>query len=306
MSSFFNPSGQIFLANLSVIQIKNEKVQEQLSSGFQVNQASDAPDEISTLLQLQAGLARNTQITTNLNAVQTDAQAADQALGSAQNLINQALSLGAQGAGSAVSANTRQQLGQQVQSVLQQIVSISQTQVGGTYLFSGDTGQSPSYQLDPASGNGVDQLSTAGSTIMAEDPNGYQFATGLTAQQIFDPRNTDGSYASTNVFAGLTALASALNSNDTTGISSAISNVQQASSFVGTQQSFYGTVENRVTQALSVASDQNTSLTTQISNIRDTNTALAATELTSGATELNAALAAQSKAPTTSLFNFLG
>src|ERR1700761_689307 len=100
MSSFFNPTGQIFLANLSVIQAKNQSVQEQLSSGYQINQASDAPDEISDLLQLQASTARNTQITTNLTSVQTNAQSADQALTSAQNLINQALSLGSQGASS--------------------------------------------------------------------------------------------------------------------------------------------------------------------------------------------------------------
>jgi flagellar hook-associated protein 3 FlgL len=306
MSSFFNPTGQIFLANLSVIQTKNQTVQEQLSSGFQINQASDAPDEISDLLQLQAGVARNTQITTNLNSVQTNAQSADTALTNAQNLINQALSLGSQGAGSNATAITRQQLGAQVQSILQQIVSISQTSVAGTYIFSGDASQSPAYQLDPSSANGVDQLSTAGNTIQAEDSNGAAFATGLTAQQIFDARNSDGTYASTNVFASLTSLANALNNNDTSGISSAINSVQQSSTFVATQQAFYGTVENRVTQALSLASDMSVSLSTQISTIRDTNTAEAATELTAGATELNAALAAQSKAPTTSLFNFLG
>ncbi len=306
MSSFFNPSGQIFIANLSVIQMKNEQVQEQLSSGFQINRASDAPDEISTLLQLQAGLARNTQITTNLTTVQTNAQASDQALTNAQNLINQALSLGSEGAGSAVNANTRQQLGQQVLSAFQQIVSISQTAVAGTYLFSGDASQSPSYQLDPSSSNGVDQLSTVGNTIQAEDSNGAQFSTGLTAQQIFDPRNADGSYSPNNLFAALTSLSSALSSNNTAGIASAISSVQLASSFVGTQQGFYGTVENRVTQALAVSSDVNTSLTTQMSNIRDTNTAQAAVELTAGSTELNAALTAQSKVPTTTLFNFLG
>jgi flagellar hook-associated protein 3 FlgL len=221
-------------------------------------------------------------------------------------LTNQAASLGAEGADSTTTAQTRQQLAQQVQNIFDQVVSTSQTEVGGRYIFSGDDDQSPQYQVDPSSGNGVDQLTTALNTSQAQDTNGDTFPVGLTAAQIFDPRNPDNSYAPGNMFAALTSLYQSLNTDNSAGITSAIASLQTASAYVNTQQGFYGALENRVTNSLNTAATQNTSLTSQISAIEDTNFAEAATQLTEGQTALQAALQAQGKVPTTSLFDFLG
>jgi flagellin-like hook-associated protein FlgL len=306
MIPFINAPGQVFLANLTQIENSNEKIQEEISSGLQINQASDAPDQITQLLQLQSQLAGNNQVQTNLNNVQAGALAADSSLTSVLQLTNQAASLGAEGADSTTTAQTRQQLAQQVQTIFDQVVSTSQTEVAGRYIFSGDDDQSPQYQVDPSSGNGVDQLTTALNTSQAQDTNGNTFPVGLTAAQIFDPRNSDNSYAPGNMFAALTSLYQSLNTNDTAGITSAIASLQTASAFVNTQQGFYGALENRITNSLNTAATQNTALTSQISAIQDTNFAEAATELTEGQTALQAALQAQSKVPTTSLFDFLG
>jgi flagellar hook-associated protein 3 FlgL len=255
---------------------------------------------------LQSQLAGNNQVQTNLNNLQAGALAADSSLTSVLQLTNQAASLGAEGADSSTTAQTRQQLAQQVQTIFDQVVSTSQTEVAGRYIFSGDDDQSPQYQVDPSSGNGVDQLTTALNTSQAQDTNGNTFPVGLTAAQIFDPRNSDNSYAPGNMFAALTSLYQSLNTNDTAGITSAIASLQTASAFVNTQQGFYGALENRITNSLNTAATQNTALTSQISAIQDTNFAEAATELTEGQTALQAALQAQSKVPTTSLFDFLG
>jgi flagellar hook-associated protein 3 FlgL len=306
MIPFINAPGQVFLANLTQIENSNERIQEEISSGLQINQASDAPDQITQLLQLQSQLAGNNQVQTNLNNVQAGALAADSSLTSVLQLTNQAASLGAEGADSTTTAQTRQQLAQQVQNIFDQVVSTSQTEVGGRYIFSGDDDQSPQYQVDPSSGNGVDQLTTALNTSQAQDTNGDTFPVGLTAAQIFDPRNPDNSYAPGNMFAALTSLYQSLNTDNSAGITSAIASLQTASAYVNTQQGFYGALENRVTNSLNTAATQNTSLTSQISAIEDTNFAEAATQLTEGQTALQAALQAQGKVPTTSLFDFLG
>ena len=306
MIPFINAPGQVFLANLTQIETGNETIQEELSSGLQVRQASDAPDEVTHLLQLQSQLAGNNQIQTNLTNLQSSAVTADESLTSILQLANQAASLGTQGASTDTTPQIRQQLAAQVQTVFNQIVSTTQTSVAGRYIFSGDADQGPQYQVDSASGNGVDQLSDALNTSQAQDVNGNSFATGLTAAQIFDPRNADNSYASNNMFAALTSLYQSLNTNNTTGITTAISSLQSASAYVNVQQGFYAALENRITNSLSTATSQNTSLTQQISTIQDTNFAEAATQLTQGTTALQSALQARSKVPTTSLFDFLG
>ena len=72
----------------------------QMSSGYRISQPSDAPDQISPLLQLQASLSHNQAVSSNLTTVQADVTSADQAVSTAIQLLDQALSLGAQGASS--------------------------------------------------------------------------------------------------------------------------------------------------------------------------------------------------------------
>ncbi len=306
MISFVAPAGGIFLANLARIEKGNEQTQEQIASGHQINQISDSPDQISQLLQLDGSQARNTQVQTNLTNAQTNVDASDQALTNVLQLVDQANSLGTQGASSTVTAQTRLQLAGQVQDIFNQVLSISRTSVGGRYIFSGDTDQSPAYQANPSNQNGVDRLSLALNTSPVEDTNGTLIPVGLTAGQIFDHRNSDDTLASDNLFAALTSLQNALKNNDTTAIGSAIGSLQQASSYVNTQQGFYGGVQNQLTQALSTASSQKLALDSQIASIRDTDLSEAAIQLTQGTTAYQSALQAQSKVPHTSLFDFLG
>ncbi len=305
MVSFIDPGSSIFLANLTQIEMANQKTQQQISSGVTISEPGDAPDQVSQLLALQSNLARVTQVQTNLTNVQTIANSSDQAITNALQLADQAVSLGSQAASSTASAQTRQQLSQQVQSILTNVVSISQTSLGGRYIFGGDTDRSPSYKMDPSSPTGVTRLSTAQNTSQVEDANGGMISTGLTAGQIFDARNSDDSPASGNMFASLNSLAQALAANDTQEIGTALSVVQQASNYVNSQQGFYGALQNRLTNGIATATSENLSLTTQISSIRETNISEAAIELTQGSTQYQAALEAQAKVPHTSLFDFL-
>lgn len=305
MLSFVDSAGSVFLANLTQIENTNAQTQAQISSGLKVSQPSDAPDQVSQLLDLQANLSANTQIQTNLTNVQSSATAADSALTTTLQLADQASSLGAQGASSTTSATTRGQLAQQVQSIFSEVLSLSQTSQGGRYIFGGDADTSPSYQADSTQPNGVDRLSTALNTSQVEDTNGNLISVGLTAGQIFDHRNSDDSLASDNLFAALTSLSTALTNNDTAGINAGIGAVQQASQYVNTQQGFYAALENRLTSGLNAAQTGNVALTGQISGIRDTNISAAAIQLTQGTTEYQAALEARSKVPTSTLFNYL-
>ena len=147
MTNLDGPS-QLFLANVDRIESRLQNVSQQLSSGLRITQASDDPDEIAPLLQLRADRQRNTQIQSNLGLAQTDANAADSALGSAIQLMDQARVLGAQGANSTTDAGTRQSLAGQVESLLDQMVQTSQTTVQGRFIFSGDADGAPAYQVD--------------------------------------------------------------------------------------------------------------------------------------------------------------
>ena len=89
-----------FLADLSDIESRIAKANKEISSGVRVNQASDDPAAIASIINYQSGLAGLKQVQTNLDAVQTEAKTADGALQSATSLMDQLVSLGARGASS--------------------------------------------------------------------------------------------------------------------------------------------------------------------------------------------------------------
>src|ERR1700693_3342780 len=100
MITNIDPSAQIFLTGVDQIQQRLTTANQQLTSGLKVSVASDAPDQIDKLLQLRADQSQNTQMEGNLGMEQTNAQAADTAIGSGIQLMDKAAELAPHGANS--------------------------------------------------------------------------------------------------------------------------------------------------------------------------------------------------------------
>jgi len=60
---------QQFLTNLQLLQQQMAATQQQISSGNKISQASDAPNSVGDVLQLESDLGRVNQVTSNLNLV---------------------------------------------------------------------------------------------------------------------------------------------------------------------------------------------------------------------------------------------
>jgi flagellar hook-associated protein 3 FlgL len=288
------------------VQRQVEEASRQVSSGKRVNVASDAPNEVDTILQLHTDEVRNTQIQENLGVAQADADAADGALTSATQLMDRATVLAAQGANFTLDATGRQNIAGEVQSLLEQMTSISNTTVQGRYIFGGDQDSTPPYQVDLTAANGVTRLTSSPATRQVESAAGGSFAVSQSAQDIFDSRNPDDTLASSNVFASLNNLRLGLLANDTTQITAASASLQLASDHLNTAQAFYGTVENRITDATNYSSNYDVQLQTELSGKEDADVTSAALAITQGNTQLEAAFQMQAKMPHTSLFDFMG
>ena len=305
MSPGINPEGQQFVNAIDQIQNRLTTAQLQISSGKQVNEPSDAPDEISPILQLHAQISQNTAMQNNLGISQSTVNAAESALSNSVTLLQQASTLATEGTGVSQTADTRTTLAQSVGALLQQMVSNSQTTVNGYYVFSGDQNQTQLYQLDSTSPTGVDRLAVATNTDLVQGPGGVQIAASLTANTIFDNRNADDSVSSNNVFAALAGLQTALQNNDVNGIDTAITNLQSASSWMNDQLAYYGNVQDQLASAVNSTQSDNVQLQTQLSGLQDADQTSAITELTQAQTQLQAALAAQARMPQTTLFDVL-
>jgi len=300
MITSLDSAAQSFLLGMEQIQQRGETAQRELTTGLKINSVSDAPDQISSLWQARSELDQTQQIDTNLARVKSEVDTSENALQSAVSLMDRAQTLGAQGATGTSSAQTRQDLANELGAVLQQMVSTANTNVEGRYVFAGDSDQQAPYSIDLNQRTPIGAYQGSLATRQIQHPDGSQFAVSKTAQDIFD-----SPVASQNVFTSLSNLWTALQNNDQAAITSALGDVQTSSAYLNEQLAFYGTVQNHVASATDFAKNYETQLQAQLSDIQDADMSQAITELQQSQTQQQAALASRAKLPKTSLFDYL-
>jgi flagellar hook-associated protein 3 FlgL len=301
MISSLSASAQSFIVGLDQIQAREQQAQQELTTGLKINVVSDAPDQISDLLQTRADLAQTQQIDSNLGRVTTEVNTGETALQSAVSLVENAESLGTQGASDLASSDAQQNVAQQLGSVLQQLVAAANTTVEGRYIFSGDSDQQVPYTIDLTQSNPISAYQGSAATRQIQGSNGSQFAVSLTAQTIFDsPDSTQ------NVFTSINNLRQALlNNGSAASVSSALADVQTAGAYLNQQLAFYGNVQDQLTSSTNDVKNNETNLQSQISGIQDADEAAAITQLTEGQTAQQAALVSRAQLPKTTLFDYL-
>ncbi len=319
-----------FLSDLNRIETRITNEDKQITSGVRVNQASDDPSAVVSILQYQGEIDRVTQVQTNLQAASADASSADSALQTASNLLETINSLASQGATFSASGTTRVNLGQQVQNLAGQLVSIANTSVSGKYIFGGDDTTTQPYTsswstapvpqtapVPPATaappytspGGVVVKASAFSVTSTISNASGSTLVPKMTAQQIFDARNADGTVAAGNVFQAVYEIGQALQNNSSTfstDIATGIADLKNAMSTVNSATQFYGNTETWIQSASNDTSTQIINLQQLLTSVRDTDAASAITQLTTDQAAQQAAISAHASLPTKNLFSYLG
>lgn len=296
-----------FLSDLNSVEKRITQANQQLSTGYRINQPSDDPSAIGAILAFQSQVDSVSQVQNNLSQATTIANVADSALSTASNILNQLTSIAAQGASSTSTPQARSSLGTQVQGIEEQLVSIANTTFSGQYIFGGDAATTQPYTFNWSVAGGVVQNNTSGTTaVIANSDGGAIPVPGQTAQQIFDARNPDGSPATSNIFQNVYALGQALQNNDQAGIQAAAAALQSSVVQLGQATTIAGNTLNWLQQSSDAATTKLTNLRTQLSSVRDADAVQAATNLTTAQTAEQAAIAAHGSLQIKSLFSYLG
>jgi flagellar hook-associated protein 3 FlgL len=305
MPASINPESSLFLASLSRIERRIESAQRQISSGIRLERPSDDPGAVMDVLQLQADLAANTQLRTNLDRDKAEVDAAESALQNAIKLVERAKTLGIQGASSITSNEQRAQLNEEVKGIQARLIGITQTTVNGRYIFSGDLDQTPAYEADPAGAEGVARLQYAPATRQVLEPGGTSFVAARTAHEIFDARDAAGDPTKENVFAAVQSLVAALEANDPPAIQTALNALGEAGRHLNAESSHYGVAQNRMAASIDITQQHELQFTTELAQKRDADLAVAATELSQAQLHQQAALSSRAMNRRPSLFEFL-
>lgn len=166
---------------------------QELSSGKQLAEPSDDPSQIAQDLQLHVTIDTTTQQSTNVQSAVNELTQTDGALSSLTSVMQSAQTLATQGASDTLSASQRSSLADQVDQLLQQAISIGNTQYAGKYVFAGT-----STSADPpvvAAGNPVSGVTFTGNEQAQGQLiyNNQQFALSTTFQSAFNFNSADGS-----------------------------------------------------------------------------------------------------------------
>jgi flagellar hook-associated protein 3 FlgL len=302
----FDAVTELFLANLEQSQHRSSQAMQELSSGYKMSRASDAPADVVTVLHVQNDVDRATQVQNNLSRLQNEVDISEGTIQTAISIMDRITVLGTQALGLAQTAETRSGILSQLRGMQTQLVGLTQLKVQGRYVFSGDQDDAAQYTLNSAdTTTGVTRNFETADTRQVTDVLGSTFTAGLTAERLFDHRNADDSLAADNVFAAIEQLAQGLTNNDSGEIEQSMSALDEASTWLNTNLTFYGSVQNRITDSLAMAGKYQIQWKTQLSQLRDTDTAAAITTLETSRTQQNAALAAQANFAGRSLFDFL-
>ncbi len=200
-----------------------------------------------------AAQAQNDTFQQNINDLQSRMQTADSALSSVVTTLNQAVSLGVEAANGTVSVADQQAIAQQLSGIQQQLVSIANTSVSGTYLFAGTLVETVPFTLSAAPGGGVTYNGNSGVTPV-EISNGQTVNTNVPGDQLF--LNSAGS-----VFGAINQLIQAVNTN--TGIQNAVTSLGQAATQFNTERLTYDTSLSQLQSTGNFLSSQQVQLATQ-------------------------------------------
>lgn len=272
-----------------------DQAMQEVSSGQKLNSPSDNPAAVASLVNMRFESDSDTQYLQNISTLTGSLNVADTALSSVVEALTSAQSLGVEGANGTLNDQNRQAIAQQVQGIQQQVLDLANTSYNNQYLFSGTETTVQPYTADASAASGV-SYNGNNSTNSVQISEGQAMPINLPGSQIF-------SDSTNNVFQSLQDLYSALTTNG--DISGATAEVEQALNYVSTQQTFYGNSVDRLNNAKTFLTQEQTQLTETEGDTLDADMASAITDLTQAVTTQQALLEAGGSISQLNLFDYL-
>jgi len=285
------------LAALNQSELATEQVTLELSSGKSVNEPSDNPTAAALLVQNNDQATFNAGYLQTLSAINGQLTEADSTLSSIQTALQQAISLGVEGANGTLSSSDQAAIISQLQGIQSQVLGLANSSYEGNYLFGGTVASTPPYTMDASDPSGVTYNGNTDINQVSVG-NGYQIQVNQPGSQLFSAKGN-------SVFLALNQLIQALQSN--TGVETAVTSLTSAANYLSAQSVFYGNAMDQVQSQTTYLNTAKLQLAQQQNTLGGVDLATAANQLAQDQTDSQAAVEAISKfSQLGTLFNYLG
>jgi flagellar hook-associated protein 3 FlgL len=276
------------------------KSQEQLSSAKRINRASDDPLGSGMVVRLRANMERLNSYQRATDAAQEYLEGGARPLERITEVLQQAREVAVQGSSDTLSG-TRGPLAEQVNQLLEELLSEANTRFQERYVFAGtNTDTAPYTATRDASGQitgvtpnplGVDGV------VNAEVAPGCLVPTNLPGSQAFD--------GTVNLFDTLVNLRDALAAEDTGGVAATLTPLDDAMTQVNSASGVVGVATRRLDAVRTRNQEDLTRLESLRSKVQDADIAEVYVELQKLQNAFDASLAAGARAMQSSLVDYL-
>ena len=284
--------------DLSRLVENQAKTNAAISSGKIYRRPSDAPVNLTHALGYRSDLSDTKQFSRNIVFGQGWVQATETAMRQVQDRLTRAHELAIEGANDTLNATDRRAIADEVKVILEEVVSIANTSIGGRYILAGS--RTKGY----ANGETPFMLDRDGKVTYNGNEEDFSIDIGTGQTQKI---NLDGKTAlvQSGAFEALDMLQDALNANSQHSIETAIGDLQISMNHVSQQTAKLGAMGNTLDKKEELSTSLSLTIEERLSDVEDTDIIRAISDLKTLDAGYQAALAAASKVMKMSLADFV-
>jgi len=286
------------LHNLQSGQGRLELLQKQASSGLKISTPGDDPVSAQQVLQLKGRVQDADQYARNITTGNAWLEQSDSAMASMGDVVARARELAGQMASGTYSAQDRATAANELKQLKSEMIQLGNSQVAGRYIFGGFVSDRPPFDTASGAFTGTDD------TVNMEVDQGAYVAINCSGGKLLCGGTPPGS-SGTDIIGELDKLATALATNDVSGIQAALPALQDAQNQILAVRGDVGARINRVQNASDKLDSMKLSLDKVISDKQDADYLQVISDLTNQQTAFQAALSTSAKTSQLSLLDYL-
>jgi flagellar hook-associated protein 3 FlgL len=286
------------------IKLRLSKITEELNkantivaTGKRILRLSDDPVGLAQGLNIKSTLSNIEQMGRNITLGKSWLAASESAMSQVQDVISEAKTLSVQMANGSIDASERRSAAETVQNMLEELVSLANTEVNGRYIFAGTETDTTPFNLE-----------SDNSVTYHGDNNAFTVKIGkdATVEVGSDGEAVFGTLGQPDdVFRVFNDLKTALENNDISGIQAAMSDLDSRFDHVASKISDIGSKMLRMEMKENIFQDLDLTNTERLSSIEDADITEAILDLQAKELAYEAALSSASKVLQMNLLDYM-
>ncbi len=290
---------------MSELQTRIAKTQNQLATGMQISKPSDDPEKVVAIQRLQSAIVRQDSYASTLATVGDRLAVEESSVRGASDVMSRVKELAVQAANGTLGPADRANIAAELDSLKADLLAFAGSRdIDGNYLFAGTRSSQQPFAAGPAGGT---EYRGDQSRINVSIGEQRLIAVNRPGSQVFSSvaRNNGAGAVGVGFFQVLDDLRAAVRASDQSGMQRSLDEVDQLQTGLSHALAQIGADQNTISSQKTRIDETKLRLQTTLSTLSDSDYTEAITRLQKETLSLQAAQSSFAKTSSLSLFNYL-